>query len=275
MELRTAAVYVTGASSGIGAAAAIAFARRGSRLALVARREDRLKEVSRLCVEAGGREPAVRVMDLGVPCAGAEGVRWAEKVLGCLDVIVSNAGYGSRGPTWDFPPEDMERIWRVNYQSGYEAIHTALPGMLKRRRGHVIQVSSILGRRAIPNAAAYCVTKFAQVALGESLRHELHGTGVLASVVCPGSTDTEFRSVAPLPSPSSGVRRRWAQSAEQVGDAIVRVAAGGRSREVHLSPVGCLMLWMNRHFPRTTDTLLGIAIRRLRPPPPPAKPAGG
>lgn len=255
-------VLVTGASSGIGRETAFAFAHRKAPLFLVARRAELLGRVAEECRRLGSSRILARAADLSVPGVGARIVQEAEEALGRLDVLVANAGYGNSSPVRDYVPEQMARMWQVNFQSGYESIHAALPGMLARRRGHLFLVASVVGRRAIPYAGAYCATKFAQVALGEALHFELAGTGVLSTVICPGSTDTPFfDAVERAPSgPPPRVRDRM-QSPAVVAEAIVRTV-GKRRREIAFTLPAKTALLVNRLAPWLLDIAVRIHLKR-------------
>lgn len=252
-------VLITGASSGIGRAAACAFAVEGSELFLVARRAERLVEVARRCRDLGSPRAETAEHDLSLPGEGAVVVRRMLERMGGLDVLVCNAGYGFSGPLWEMDAADMARMWQVNFQSGFESIREALPHFRARRAGHIVLVSSVIGRKALPFNAAYCSTKFAQVGLGESLWGELRDDGVGVSVVCPGYTTTEFHGVA-----SSGRPRRRpirGQSAEAVGRVIVK-AVRRRRRIVHLTWLGKLFLGIDRLSPSLAAWAAYVVGRR-------------
>ncbi len=213
-------ILITGASSGIGEAAAYAFAKLGCDLFLVARRSDRLAEVAAECERRGAAQTVCKEADLSVSDAGAAIVGDCLEALGGLEVAICNAGYGIIGPVFEVPAVDMSRIWQVNFQSAYETIYAALPHLLGQKRGHIVMVSSVLGKKAMPFSAAYSVTKFAQVALGESLWGELRGTGVSVSVICPGFTATEFHQAAKRTGSMAKLSRAFqAQSSEYVASA--------------------------------------------------------
>ncbi len=252
-------VLITGASSGIGRATASAFAEQGGELFLVARRGNLLKEVADHCLGLGSPRAEVAEHDLSRPGEGAVVVRRMLEVMAGLDVLVCNAGYGFLGPVWEMDAAAMARMWQVNFQSGYESIQEALPHFRERRRGHIVLVSSIIGRKAMPFNAAYCATKFAQVGLGESLWGELRDEGIGVSVVCPGYTATEFHGVA-----SSERRRRrpiQGQSAETVARILVK-AVRKRRRLVHLTFLGRFFLAMDRLSPSLAAWAAYLAARR-------------
>jgi short-subunit dehydrogenase len=156
-------VVVTGASRGIGAAIATAFEARGCAVG-------RLSRSGELAGDVADRESMVRAI---------EG-------FGQVDVVVANAGIAHYLPFAETPPELIEQLTQVNWLGTAYTVQAALPGMLERRRGHVVIVSSGAGIRSFPGAAVYGATKAAQRGFGEALRHELRGTGVGLTMVYPG-----------------------------------------------------------------------------------------
>jgi short-subunit dehydrogenase len=186
------AIAITGASSGIGRAAAERLAGEGAAVALFARRSDRLDEVAAGIAARGGRARAVpgdvtRDDDL------RELVRRSVEAFGRLDVMICNAGIGYHGTLDDTPPAVMRRLVEVNLLGTLYAAAAALEQFRRQASGHLVVVSSIVGRRGIGGASVYSATKAAQVALVESLRAEFAGTPLHASVILPVSVATEFR----------------------------------------------------------------------------------
>lgn len=188
--MRTA--IITGASSGIGAACARAFAGAGLRVVLVARRADRLDEVVAAIRAAGGDASAV-VADVTDEAAMDRVVADAVEAYGGVDVMVCNAGVGWNGRLDETPTDVMRQLMEVNFFGTFYAARAAVRHFRAARRGHLFIVSSIVGRRALARGGAYAATKFAQVGLGEAARAELRGSGVHVTLVHPVSTDTEFR----------------------------------------------------------------------------------
>jgi short-subunit dehydrogenase len=185
------AALVTGASSGIGAATARLFAARGTTVALVARRADRLEEVAAECrrTAPGSRAFAVDLADPEV--AAALGVQvWDE--LGPLDVVVNNAGIPMRRPADRLTMAEVERVMTVNYFSPVAITLALLPRLLQRRSGTIVNVSSLGGRLGIATEAAYSASKFALAGWSEALAADLVGTGVDVRLVLPGAIDTEI-----------------------------------------------------------------------------------
>jgi short-subunit dehydrogenase len=187
-------VIVTGASSGIGRETALEFARRGARVVLAARREDRLREVAERVERMGGEALVVRC-DVARADDIERLVRETLDRFGRVDVLVNNAGFGFSGTIEETTADDMRELWDVNYMSAFLATKAVLPVMRRQRRGHIVNVSSVVGKLAFPFHGAYSATKFALIAMTEALRGELEGSGVTATVVLPASTRTEFFDV--------------------------------------------------------------------------------
>jgi short-subunit dehydrogenase len=207
MRLKGAVVVITGASSGIGEATALAFARKRSNLILGARRLDRLNEVAQKCRERGAPEVTVRRLDVGQRSEARAFVAAALRDHERIDVLVNNAGLGWMGRLHEMPEDKIEELLATNVRGVIATTQAALPAMLRRRRGVIINVASVTGFRASPYSAVYSATKHAIVGLSHGLRGELSGTGVKVCVVYPGVTDTEFfaeteQAMGPQYSPS-------------------------------------------------------------------------
>lgn len=260
----TEKVLITGASAGIGRATALLYAEKGAALYLVARRRDRLQEVSDECRERGAAEVRLGVFDLSEVGSGERLVADAVSQLGRVDVLILNAGYGCFKPVYEYPSEKMARMWQVNFQSPYESIQEALPGLLARRSGHIVLVSSVLGKKGIPYSAPYCATKFALVGLGQSIRGELRDFGIGVSVICPGYTSTEFHEVAALESGKGSVGRPMrAQGPESVAAAILE-AVRRNSAEVHLTWQAKAILVVDRISNRLANRIMVAAGQAYR-----------
>jgi short-subunit dehydrogenase len=193
MRLNGAVVLITGASSGIGAATAVAFARRGARLELAARRIDRLNAVAQKCREAGSPDVTVRHLDVARQGEARTLVAATLRSHERLDVLVNNAGVGWMGRLHQMPEDKIDELIATNLRGVIATTQAVLPWMLARRRGVIINVASIVGLRAAPYSAVYSATKHAVVGLSHALRGELSGTGVKVCAVYPGVTSgTEF-----------------------------------------------------------------------------------
>jgi short-subunit dehydrogenase len=193
VRLKGAVVVITGASSGIGAATALAFAKRGARLELGARRMERLNAVAQKCRDAGSPDVNVRHVDVGGPGEARALIAATLRNHERLDVLVNNAGLGWTGRLHQMPEEDVDELIATNLRGVIATTQAVLPWMLARRRGVIINVASVVGFRASPYSAVYSATKHAVVGLSHALRGELSGTGVKVCVVYPGVTSgTDF-----------------------------------------------------------------------------------
>jgi NADP-dependent 3-hydroxy acid dehydrogenase YdfG len=212
-------VVITGASAGIGRATALRLARDGARVVASGRRGDRLRALVDQIEAAGGQALAV-VADVTREADMQRLVREAVERFGRLDVMICNAGFGVEGSLNDVADEHMRRLLDVNYLGTFYAARAALQIFRQQDGGHLLFVSSIVGKRGVPQMGAYAATKFAQVGLAECLRAELAGSPIHLSVVFPISTDTEFHVVMQQTSGVASRARGPRQSAEQVADAI-------------------------------------------------------
>ena len=221
-------VVVTGASSGIGQAASRMFAARGCRVALVARRRERLDRLRDELVAAGGEALALQA-DLTAEDETDAVLPKVVETWGRLDVLVNNAGYGVQQRFEDMPPEAVARMFRLNVLSAMALSRAALGPMRASGGGSIVNVASVGGVVAHPLNVAYCASKHALVGFSKSLRLECLGTGVRVTAVCPGSTRTEFFDVAKRDIPFDGMIERWSVPPEKVARAIVRAADGNRA----------------------------------------------
>lgn len=260
-SLQGAVVAVTGASSGIGRETALEFARQGARLAVSARRLDRLEALAE-AIRAAGSECLVMVTDVADRDQVRRFVEGAVERFGRLDVLVNNAGYGVRGRVEETPPEVYEQLMRVNYLGTVYGCQFAVPVMRRQGSGVVINVSSIVGHRSLPTGGAYAASKAAQVSLTESLRVELAGTGVVACSVHPIGTETEFGQVAARESGGVGSRPVGPQqTAVEVARAIVRCAIWPRP-EVYPYPPSRLVTWLNALAPGLVDWMVAREAKK-------------
>ena len=199
LALAGTAALVTGASSGIGAATAVALGRQGSRVALVARRKDRLDAVRQRICDQGGVALALEA-DISDRRQATGAVERAVAEFGRLDTLVNNAGIMLLGSALRSSVDDWERMVALNVMGALYVTHAALPHLVSAAEGSprlvadVVNVSSTAGRIARPGAGVYALTKFGLAAFSESLRQECISRRVRVSVVEPGTVDTEIVS---------------------------------------------------------------------------------
>ena len=175
---------VTGAGRGIGRAIAIELGDLGARVVLVSRNRAELEDTSLMIGQNASVMPAdVRQKDQ------------LRRVFDSpIDILVNAAGLGIFGPVTDFKDEDFETLIETNLRGIFFACRFVLPSMIERKRGHIINIASIAGKVGSANRAVYCASKFGVVGFTESLAEEVRQHGIRVSVVCPGSTDTQFGS---------------------------------------------------------------------------------
>jgi NADP-dependent 3-hydroxy acid dehydrogenase YdfG len=250
-ELVEKIAIVTGASSGIGRATALALAQEGSHVALAARSEVALHETA--CqVRALGREALVVPTDVTCP---EQNERLVEEVVAHwerVDIFVANAGQYVRRRVLEMAVTDLERAMAVNFYGAVHGILAVLPHMCARRSGHVVLVSSVDGKRGLPHDAPYVSAKFALSGFGEVMRQELHGTGVFVTTVFPGRIDTPLIEDLQVP----WISPKYAP--ERVARAIVK-GITPRRPEVIVPAFYRLFIVLNALAPRLTDWFVRLS----------------
>jgi NAD(P)-dependent dehydrogenase (short-subunit alcohol dehydrogenase family) len=262
--LSTKVIAITGASSGIGRATAIALAAEGAAVVLLARRADRLDAVVRAIAAAGGRALAVPG-DVTVEADSRTLVARAVEAFGRLDVMICNAGIGYHGTLDDTPPAVMRRVVDVNLMGTFYAAAAALEVFRRQGRGHIIAVSSIAGRRGVGGSSVYSATKAAQIGFIEALRAEFVGTDLAASIVYPVATTTEFHSALERDFGRVIEGRGPRQSAEQVARAIVACVMSPKA-EVYTLRKAWWLAVLSVVAPARADRFMQRFGRRVVPP---------
>ena len=260
MSLSGRVAAITGASSGIGLAIATRLAREGVAVVLGARRTELLESTAATITAAGGRA-AVTTMDVAREADVQALVATALGQFGRLDILVCNAGFGYYGTIEDTPPDVMQRMIDVNYMGTYYGARAALPIFRAQDSGHLIFISSIVGRRGIAFMGGYTATKAAQAGLAESLRTEFAGTPIHVSCVYPISTRTEFHDAMTRDYGHriSGLGPR--QSADDVARAVVRCVEHPRP-EIYPHRMSRALTLMNHVAPAFTDRFVRRFARR-------------
>ena len=192
-DYRGKTVWITGASSGIGEALALAFAKRGAKLLLSARREERLRELARTC---GAPEVHVLPLDISDHASVAARTEQALSLVGPIDVMVHNAGVGQRSFAWETTLEVDRKLMETNYLGPVALTKALLPGMRARKQGPFVVMSSVLGVFGSPRRSSYAASKHALHGFFDSLRAELTHDGIRVLMVCPGRVRTEFSESA-------------------------------------------------------------------------------
>jgi short-subunit dehydrogenase len=257
-SIQSEVAVITGASSGIGAELARRLADRGVRLGLTARRADRLEQLAAE-IQARGGTAAVAPADAADPASTRAAIVHLARQLGPVELLIANAGVGLSAPASQFSAEAFEQMVRVNLLGAAVAIEVVLPGMLERRRGHIVGVSSLAGWRGLPQTAGYSATKAGLSTLLEGLRVELRLKGVDVTVVHPGYVRTPMTE-------GSG---NWQPFLLEVGPAAERILRGiaARRREINFPWQTALLMDLVRRLPGPVyDRLAGaILVPRERP----------
>jgi NADP-dependent 3-hydroxy acid dehydrogenase YdfG len=242
-DLDRTVALVTGASSGIGAAAARSLSERGAAVALVARRAERLEQLAAEIADAGGTALPLEA-DVSAEEQARSAVERAVEGLGRLDVLVNNAGVMLLGPIAEAPLEEWERMVHVNLLGLLYTAHAALPHLLAaaeeepRRVADMVNISSVAGRQARKGSGVYNATKHGVGAFSEALRQEVTGRHLRVSLVEPGAVDTELQSHN-RPEIEAEIRGRFAEMeilrSEDIADAIAYVVT--RPRHVAVNEI--------------------------------------
>ena len=228
---------ITGASSGIGQAIARAFLGEGADLVVVGRREERLRELAGAATERGQR-CAVVAGDVREEETAQRAVRTAVAELGRLDILVNNAGIGIYKNLADTSADDYDAMMDSNMRSTFLFTRHAVPVLVERGAGAIINISSMAGVMGFAGEAVYCSTKFAQVGFTQALDRELRPRGIKVGVVCPGGVKTEF--ALGTGRTEEGVAASGMLEADDVAAAALLMAtqrAGSRIMEIRMRPM--------------------------------------
>ena len=191
-SLKSQVAVVTGAGRGIGAAIAQKLAELGATVMLCGRNRHSLGEAAKSIAKTGGQCEVVPCDLTSLQSVEAAASK-VEASFGRLDILVNNAGIGGfGGPLHQLPPDEWDQILNTNLRGVYYAVRAFAPLMIRARSGHIINISSLAGKNALPNGAAYAASKWGLNGLTYSLAEELRGHNIRVAVICPGSTNTEL-----------------------------------------------------------------------------------
>jgi len=248
-KINGARTVLTGASSGIGRAMAVELAKRGARLVVTARRQERLDELKDEVEQQDGEIHLV-AGDVSDPQLRSRLLNTAQDQLGGLDILINNAGVTAIGEFRDSTAEFFERIMAVNFFAPVELTRQALPMLDQGNRPIIVNVGSVLGHRAVPKKSEYCASKFALHGFSDALRAELSPKGIDVLLLSPTTTKTEIFDVAMGDSDKSelGWLKMGAYKASTVARIAARAIRKGR-HEVIISPGGKALVWADRLCP--------------------------
>lgn len=250
MDIRGKVALITGASEGIGAACARALARRGARLALNARSEEKLRS-------AAPEGSLVVAGDIAAPGTAERLVESAANEYGRVDLVVNNAGVGLWVPSHQAEPGDARRMFDVNFFAPLRLVQLAVPLMKRGGGGTIVNVGSIAGRVTLPWLTLYSASKYALGSLSDGLRMELRRHNIRTMTVCPGYVTTAFQShMIGGQVPDKVARSKWFTiTADQCAEAIAKGIEGDR-RTVVTPGSGWLLIAAARLAPRLLEAQL-------------------
>jgi|SRR5579872_5306032 len=259
MQIQGRVVLITGASEGIGAACAREFEKRGAQVSLVARNAGRL-------AAAGGPEALRIAGDITDEAIRREIVAKTLARFGTIDILINNAGMGFYSAAWNAPMEQARKLFELNFFAPLALAQLVIPHMRERKRGTIVNISSIAGKVTLPWFTLYSVSKFALGSLTDGLRAELKSAGVHAMTVCPGYVKTEFQAHALGTRPPDAILkgRRFAISAEECAQAVVR-GVERDARTVVVPRIGWILVALARLLPGVVESRLS-AINESREP---------
>jgi short-subunit dehydrogenase len=232
MNLKGKVAVVTGGSKGIGKAIASALAAQGCNVVLTARSQVELQKAEKEVSQFGTRVLSAQ-LDVRNPKEIEQLVRTVESGLGSASILVNNAGIGKFSEVRNMSDEDFRSILETNLFGAFYCSRAFLPGMIERKEGHIINISSLASRNPFAGAAAYCASKAALNAFSECMMLEVRHSNVKVTTICPGSVATEFGS-------GEIKERSWALTAEDVAAAVLEVlntSSGALVSMVDLRPL--------------------------------------
>ncbi len=231
-RLKDKVALVTGASRGIGHASSIALAREGATIIGTARTKKDLDALVAEVEKLGGKAKGI-VCDVTKGADVAKCVSEAVSAFEKIDILVNNAGIGGYRPFLDWTEEDYDRIMATNAKSTWLFCKEVIPHMLKQGGGNIVNLSSVAGLQGYPSEGIYCMSKFAQVALSQSLDREFYKQNIKVSLVCPGGVETHF-AIGDGRTPD-GANMKGFSTAEDVAEAVLlAVLPRDRTRVVNV-----------------------------------------
>jgi 3-oxoacyl-[acyl-carrier protein] reductase len=218
MRLDKKIALITGASRGIGHASALALAKEGATIVGVARTKSDLDALVAKIEKSGGKAKGI-ACDVTKSSEVAAAVKETIGAFGRIDILVNNAGMGGYRPFLDWSEADYDKIMATNSKSTWLFSKEVIPHMLTQKGGNIVMLSSVAGLQGYPSEGIYCMSKFAQVALAQSLDREFYQKNIKVSLVCPGGVETHF-AIGDGRTPD-GANMKGFSTAEDVAEAVV------------------------------------------------------
>ncbi len=256
-QLKGRTAVITGASSGIGRATALEMARRGANVVLAARRVDRLQDVAGECRALG-----VTATVVPTDVTSSEDCRRLIEAAGSPDVLVNNAGFAVLDSVEEASVAEWREMMDTNYFGTVHCTVAALPGMLERGHGTIVNVASITGMMGVARMGGYGATKAAIICFTESLRAEVIGRGLRVALVCPATTESEFFVRADRNKLPGASRLLPSVTPERVARVICDSAEDGRYRRI-LPALAAVSMRLKEIFPVTMHFIMRKASALL------------
>ena len=259
MNFKNKVVVITGASSGIGEASAIEFAKKNANVVLVARRKEKLLQVQKK-ISKYTDSTLICQCDVSNKLQVKEMSDAVLDTFGRIDILVNNAGFVIYGKVNELSTEEIIAQMETNYFGMIFCTKAFLPQMLEQHSGHIVNVASVGASFSVPGVASYCATKYAMLGFSEGLRHELVGTGVGLTVVSPIMVRTplfDHPSFDNFSKFSTGV----SLSSETVAKTIIKASNSSRL-EIVVPSVARAGIWFKQTFPYLINPIIGNAFRK-------------
>lgn len=258
MDLPKKVVWITGASSGIGEALAYEFNKKGTNVILSARREEELRRVKENCENS---EKTVKIVPLDLSdCASLPGkVQEALEQFGTIDMLVNNGGVSQRAYAINSSMETIRRIMEINFFGSVGLTKALLPSMIKQKSGHIVVISSVMGKLGTEYRSAYAASKHALHGWFDCLRQEVHEHNIHVTLVCPGfiKTNVTYNALTAEGEKYAqmGDSHEKAMSPDEFASKLLPKLAREKE-EVYIGGTEILSIYMKRFFPRLLNRIL-------------------
>lgn len=250
-------IWITGASSGLGRAMALEFSRENANLILSSRKRDKLEQVRNECEGTGEKE--ILTLDLQNETEFPEKVKEALSFGGKIDVLINNGGISQRAQAIDTQPEVARKIFEINYFGTIELTRQVLPSMIAGNSGHIVVISSVVGRFGSPLRSTYSASKHALHGYFDSLRFEVQNQGINVSIICPGfiQTDVSKNALTAEGTPQGKMDNKTSKglTTHEFGKKVLKVIRK-KKKEAYIGKYEVLGVHVKRFFPNLFHTII-------------------
>ncbi len=258
--MKNKVVWITGASSGIGEALAVHLSQSGAKLILSARRENELRRVQKSCTNS--ETHLILPLDLANPETFPIAVQRAIPLYGHVDILINNGGISQRALAKDTLPAVDRKLIEINYLGTAALTKALLPGMIERQAGHIVVITSLVGKFGTPMRSGYAASKHALHGFFDSLRAEVYADGIAVTIVCPGfvKTNISFNALTAGGTPQNKMDDAQANgiSPEKCARKIIR-AVKTRKREVYIGGKERYAVYLKRFLPGLFNRIIRTA----------------